>query len=406
MHPSSGAVILERFMVHVAKVVALAGLVAFSNVARADGTLSDLLEPIRAQYQLPALGAAIVKDGKIVAQGAVGVRVLGMDIPVTQEDRFHLGSDGKAMTATLAGMLIDESKLRWDSTIGEVLGTVLPDLKPKFAAITLEQLLSHTSGIPSDTEDIMKLYFSSDAFDYTLTAYRLHMISEWNAAHDLSMPSGSAFQYSNLGYAIAGAMIEQASGKPWEVLITTRIFEPLGLKSAGLGPQATFGKYDAPIGHSVDADGKVTPRPWGLSADGPAVVGPAGIAHMNVADFATWAGWNGGEGKRGPALVKPETLKRLHQAHIKTEIPHPKPGTPKSGSYACGWGLSHFDWTDKPVLVHTGSNSMNLAMIVVDVEHDAGIVVVTNFPGEKADAALLAVSKALYTQYVKAKPAP
>lgn len=130
MHPSSGAIILERFMVHVAKVVALAGLVALSSVARADGTLSDLLEPIRAQYQLPALGAAIVKDGKIVAQGAVGVRVLGMDIPVTQEDRFHLGSDGKAMTATLAGMLIDEGKLRWDSTIGEVLGPVLPDLKP------------------------------------------------------------------------------------------------------------------------------------------------------------------------------------------------------------------------------------------------------------------------------------
>lgn len=393
-------------MSQIVRVLALAGAVAFSGSAHADGTLSNMLEPIRAQYELPAIAAAVVKDGKIVAQGAVGVRVLGKDIPVTQDDRFHLGSDGKAMTATLAGMMIDEGKLRWDSTIGEVLGPVVPGLKPKFAAITLEQLLSHTSGIPSDTEDLLKLYFNSEIFDYTLSAYRLHMISEWNAKNDLTVPSGSTFQYSNLGYAIAGAMIEKAADKPWEVLITTRIFEPLGLKSAGLGPQATFGKYDAAIGHDVDANGKITPRPWGPSADGPAVVGPAGIAHMNVADFGTWAGWNAGGGKRGPALIKPETLKRLHQAHIKTEIPKPKPGTPKSGSYACGWGLSQFEWTDKPVLVHTGSNSMNLAMILVDVEHDTGIVAVTNFPGEKADAALLAATKELYARYVKSKAAP
>ena len=386
--------------------LALAILIAFSGTTRADGILSDVLEPIRAQYELPALAAAVVKDRKIVAQGAVGVRVLGRNIPVTQEDRFHLGSDGKAMTATLAGMMIDEGKLRWDSTIGEVLGPVIPGLKPKFAAITLEQLLSHTSGIPSDTDEMLKLYFNSDVFDYTLTAYRLRMISEWGTTHEPSAPSGSTFQYSNLGYAIVGAMIEQASGKPWEYLITTRIFEPLGLKSAGLGPQATFGKYDAAIGHGVDADGKITPRPWGPAADGPAVVGPAGIAHMNVADFATWAGWNAGEGKRGPALVKPETLKRLHQAHIKTEIPKPKPGTPKSGSYALGWGLSKFDWTDKPVLTHNGSNSMNLAMILVDVDNDAGIVAVTNFPGDKADAALLEAAKELYGRYVKPKTAP
>jgi CubicO group peptidase (beta-lactamase class C family) len=253
---------------------------------------------------------------------------------------------------------------------------------------------------------MLKLYFNAEVFDYTLTAYRLRMISEWGTKHEPSAPPGSTFQYSNLGYAIVGAMIEQASGKPWEYLITTRIFEPLGLKSAGLGPQATFGKYDAAIGHDVDANGKITPRPWGPAADGPAVVGPAGIAHMNVADFATWAGWNAGEGKRGPALVKPETLKRLHQAHIKTEIPKPKPGTPKSGSYALGWGLSKFDWTDKPVLTHNGSNSMNLAMILVDIDNDAGIVAVTNFPGDKADAALLEAAKELYGRYVKPKTVP
>ncbi len=91
----------------------------------------------------------------------------------------------------------------------------------------------------------MKLYFSPDTYDYTLTDYRKHMISEWGTTHEPGVFEPPQFHYSNLGYIIVGAMIEQVSGKPWDNLITTRIFEPLGLKSAGLGPQATFGKYDA-----------------------------------------------------------------------------------------------------------------------------------------------------------------
>jgi CubicO group peptidase (beta-lactamase class C family) len=96
------------------------------------------LEPVRAKHGLPALAAAVVKDGAIVTAGAVGVRVHGTDIKVTIDDRFHLGSDTKAMTATLAAMLVEEGKLRWDSTIGEVLGGEAPGINPKLAAVTLE----------------------------------------------------------------------------------------------------------------------------------------------------------------------------------------------------------------------------------------------------------------------------
>ncbi len=367
--------------------------------ALAQEQLDAQLTPVLTKYGLPALAAAVVKEGKLIASGAVGVRVLGTDIPVTVDDRFHIGSDTKAMTATLAAMLIDEGKLRWDSTIGEVLGPVIPGLTPGFAAIKLEELLSHTSGIPSDNEEIAALYFSPDAYDTTLTDYRRRMISAWGTKHEPKVPEGSPFQYSNFGFITVGAMIEQVTGEPWDSLITKRIFEPLGLKSAGLGPQATFGRIDAPIGHAVDDKGKITPRPWGPAADGPAPVGPAGIAHMSIADFATWAGWNAGEGKRGPALIKPDTLKRLHQPHVTMDIANPKPGTPKSGAYAFAWGLVKFDWSEKPLLTHNGSNSMNLATILVDVDNDLAITAATNFPGDKADAALLDTVELLYKRY-------
>lgn len=60
----------------------------------------------------------MVKNGEIVAKGAVGTRVLDTDNAVTIDDRFHLGSDAKAMTATLVGMMVDEGKFKWTTTIG------------------------------------------------------------------------------------------------------------------------------------------------------------------------------------------------------------------------------------------------------------------------------------------------
>ncbi len=376
------------------------------SVRAGEGPLGGQLETLRAKYDLPALAAAVIKGGRIIAQGAVGTRMLGAAMPVSIDDRFHLGSDTKAMTATLAGMMVDEGKLTWTSTIGEVLGPDMPGLNAKFAGITLEQLLTHSSGIPTDTEEMYKLYVSADAYDYTLTEYRRRLIAAWGKTHEPKVPEGSPFQYANFGYVIVGAMIEKVWGETWELLITKQIFEPLGLKTAGLGPQSTFGKIDAAIGHLVGDDGKITPMPWGPAADAPFVMGPAGIAHMSILDFATWAGWNAGEGKREPALVKPDTLRRIHRAAVKTPvIENPKPGTPTTGEYAFGWGVVKMDWTPQKILTHNGSNSLNLATILVDTANDFGIVIATNFPGQKADAALLEAAQMLYRQFA-APPAP
>lgn len=375
----------------------LAPASAFALESRS--TLNDDLDALRVKNGLPALAAAVVKDGVIVASGVAGVRAHGSGVKATINDRFHLGSDTKAMTATLAGMMIDEGKLVWSSTIGDILGGDVPHINSRLAAVTLEQLLSHSSGIPSDTPQMARLYFNTDAFDFNLTALRLKTFAAWKSHVPQTQP-GAAFHYANFGYLTAGAMIEKAAGIPWEELITNRIFEPLGLKSAGLGPQATTGRLDAPVGHRVEKNGAITPMLWGPAADGPPLLGPAGVAHMSVLDFATWAGWNAGRGKRGPALVKPETLERIHAPHIKTgKMPHARPGTPQEGEYALGWGVVKFDWSRTPVLEHNGSNSMNLAKILVDRDADIGVVVVTNFPEDKAEEATYSVMETLYRRY-------
>ena len=67
---------------------------------------------------------------------------------------------------------------------------------------------------------------------------------------------GETFTYSNMGFVFVGAMLERTTGKTWEELVTDRVFAPLGLASAGFGPQATLGRVDAPLGHQV-VDGRL-----------------------------------------------------------------------------------------------------------------------------------------------------
>lgn len=367
-------------------------------VAGAQTSLDDILTPYLARYDLPALAAAVVQDGKIVASGAVGTRRAGAAIPVTINDRFHIGSDTKAMTALLAAMLVEENKLRWDSTVAEVFPELSATMTLGFRRVTLEQLLSHTSGIPSDNQAFGNLLAKSLSQEGNLDEMRYWLVRQWSK-QPLATKPGTRFAYANMNYVLAGAMLERLSGKTWDELITERIFIPLDLKTAGLGTPASLGRIDAPLGH-VKINGKIKALLAGPNSDNPSILGPAGIAHMSVLDFAAWAGWNAGEGKRGPALVRPETLRKLHTPIITIpDKPGAKPGTPKHGKYALGWGELTVAWSPTPLKYHSGSNVKNLAQIWLDPQRDFAMVLVTNIGGEQADQAFQALAPELYKKF-------
>jgi CubicO group peptidase (beta-lactamase class C family) len=170
----------------------------------------------------------------------------------------------------------------------------------------------------------------------------------------------------------------------------------MGLSTAGLWVQASIGKVDAPLPHVI-VDGKLKALLASPCADGSMTLGPAGLAHMSILDFARWVGWNAGEGKRGPALVRPETLKKLHTPVIEARVPNAPPGTPSQGKYALGWGIPNVEWAEEPLVQHAGSNTLNLAQAWFDPKRDAGFVIATNVGGEKADAAFKVLAKELYT---------
>jgi CubicO group peptidase (beta-lactamase class C family) len=108
--------------------------------------LAALVRDVLARSGAPAVGVAIVDRDGVVDGAAGGVRRVGDPTPATFDDRFHLGSNTKAMTATVAAMLVDDGRLAWDSTIESVFGDDM-EIHPDFASVTLEDLLSHTAGI-------------------------------------------------------------------------------------------------------------------------------------------------------------------------------------------------------------------------------------------------------------------
>jgi CubicO group peptidase (beta-lactamase class C family) len=359
-------------------------------------SLDQILTPYLKEFGLPALSAAVFHNGSIVASGAVGTRRVGTHIPVTINDRFHIGSDSKAFTAVLAGQFVQQGKLKWNSTPADVFPELKPQMNAEFAKITLEQLLSHSSGL-SD-KSLVDLIYRSYQQDGNMNDVRYWMVKE-TAPRPLDHARGSKFDYCNLGYVIAGAMLEREGNATWEELVVARIFKPMDLKSAGFGPQSSLGLVDAPLGHALEA-GKAKAMLAGPNGDNPLILGPAGTIHMSVLDFAKWVAWNAGEGKRGPALVSAEILKKIHTPVISTGVREgAPPGTPKTGAYALGWGKVQESWATGPSLTHNGSNTLNLATATFWPGTDFGFVMMKNISGKPADEAVRKLGAELYKQF-------
>ena len=181
---------------------------------------SQMLEVIRKKYDFPTLAVVVVKEGKICDRAAVGVRKYGDPTLVTTNDQFHIGSCTKSMTATLAAMFIEEGKLRWDTTIGEVFPELKGKMDQRYETVTVEQLLTHRGGVPKKPPGAAwKRAWKQQG---TPMEQRQEFIAAVLAAPPEAAP-GKKMIYSNQGYAIVGAMLEKIADKPWEHLITEKL---------------------------------------------------------------------------------------------------------------------------------------------------------------------------------------
>jgi CubicO group peptidase (beta-lactamase class C family) len=168
-------------------------------------------------WQVPGLAISVVKDGRVVFAKGYGVRELGRPAPADTQTLFAIGSTTKAMTAAALGMLVDEGKVRWDDPVTRYVPRFQTGDPYVTREMTVRDLLTHRGGVGNADY----LWYESDIPSDEVRR-RLRFL---RPAYSFR----AGFIYQNVMYAVAGDVVEAASGMPWEQFVRRRIFEPLGM---------------------------------------------------------------------------------------------------------------------------------------------------------------------------------
>lgn len=354
-----------------------AGADAIVDAGPTPDDVSALLEPSRADGALPGMAGAVVRGDTLIAIGATGVRKQGDPTPVTTGDRWHLGSDTKAMTATLAGLSVDEGKVQFDDKLPALFAGLTLD--PGWQNVTLEDLLRHRGGAPADVPPAIWTQMYQDGTD---PAGLMKAVTAMLAQPPAQAPG--TYVYANAGYMIVGAALEKAYGKGWEEQMQTRLFQPLGMTECGFGAPGSATVIDQPWPHKPGPPPK--PLAPGPGADNPRAMGPAGTVNCSLGDWGKFLSLHLA-GERGEdRLVKSATIKRLHTP-------------PAGGDYAAGWGVSTRPWAGGMVLSHAGSNTLNYAIVWLAPLKNTAFFVTTNVAGDTASTSTDAAIAALIQAY-------
>jgi len=268
------------------------------------------------------------------------------------------------MTASLAAILVQEGKIRWDTPLAEVFPDWAPRMQEAWRSVTLDQLTSNRSGAPGDL-NASGIWSQLWSFGGTPREARRLLLEKLTVLPP-NAPPGTRYEYSNAGFALAGAMMEQVTGTAWEDLLKARLFNPLGMASAGFGVPATPRHIDQPWGHQW-TNGRPSPVEPGTAADNPPAIGPAGTVHASVTDLARYAAWHVEGHQRGTTLLPREASRKLHTA------------LPDNANYAHGWLEVDRPWANPgKAYTHAGSNLQWYSVIWFAPAREFAVVAVCN----------------------------
>jgi CubicO group peptidase (beta-lactamase class C family) len=299
----------------------------------------------------------VAKNGLVLVDMAWGIADAKSKRPLTPDSLYDIASATKQFTAALALKLEMAKKLSLD----DPLRKYFPKAPEDKANVTLRQLLNHTSGI-SNSYDPAKA--EAERVDFgnrdSAIAYYLRL--------PMTSKPGATWAYSNLGYNLAAAMIEQATGQSWESALRKYIFEPAGLKDTWCLGEPGLPEERVPLSY----DGTQTAFPYGKKSHWAGYVGAGGV-HTTVRDLYKWD-----RVLRGESVLSKAAKEKLFKVELN--------------NYALGW-QTETSPTGKRIVSHGGAVPGFLAQFTRGLDDDVVVVVlVNNFnPGP-----LKTISEALY----------
>jgi CubicO group peptidase (beta-lactamase class C family) len=340
------------------------------------------LDSLRTKYHLPALLAAVIEPGRIRYVYA-GVKRNDRPELVNLSDYLHIGSDTKGVTSLLAGKLVEQGKIRWDSKLVDVVPALRGRVLPAYEGVTLDELLSHRAGIRPYTAG--SEYEQLPAFSGTVSEKRLQFAAVILREKPVLPTSPALYAYSNAGYVLAALMLEQASGRSWEELVK-RMFHHLRLP------------YRMGFPNRQDAQ-----QPWGhwLQTPVDSLFTPLGPTHgYTLRDFMAPAG--------DLAMPLPD-FARLVQLHLNGLLGHGQYVSARTyellhfvkPAYAYGWGVTTLATTGAAISFHDGTAGTFFCHAMLFPSQQVAFVVMTNAGGAPAQQACTELRRRLKKLYLQ-----
>ena len=337
--------------------------------------INTTLAALAKKNNFPALGAGFFNG--TYHDTAVGVRKIGASVNVTTDDVWHFASNTKAMTATVVGLLIQDGLFAWNSTLGNLLRDSDLDIINAYTDVTIQELSSHTSGI-SDRPLTNSRETLIASYDYNASEGRVFVSNFTLSAAPVA--TRGMFEYSNMNHVLLGLIIDAVTGKKAEDVIQSRLWSPLGMSTAGWGPNPESSTIDNPwphVGNGPPGKGGLpTPLPDStpvLLRDNPPCLYTAGGSHMSLADYARWLRVHLDPIVQAKLNVSNALIGKLQEV------------APDSGANLYtygGWIRVESGSGTGYSLQHDGSNTFNYATAIIEVPEGCAAVAVTNVAGQ------------------------
>jgi len=315
-----------------------------------------------AAWEVPGCAVTAVHNGKVVLESGWGHRNLESRLPVTPDTLFAIGSTTKAFTAATVGALVDEGLLEWDRPMRDYVPDVRLHDPVVTERLTVTDLLSHRSGLPR--HDL--IWLGHPERSRTEIVERLRFLP-------LSKDLREQFQYCNLGYMLAGHLVEVLSGVPWEDFLRSRLLTPLGMNRSNLSVDDMAADPDHASGYER-RQGTVVPVP---ARPIPALA-PAGAINSCATDMARWLLAQLGGGRvEDTVVMSPDTVMRQRMPHML--IPE-DPTFPASTRYAYGFGWAIGHYREHRIAHHNGGIDGYYTECMLLPDDGIGVTVLTNHP--------------------------
>ncbi|MFD2470095.1 serine hydrolase domain-containing protein [Amycolatopsis silviterrae] len=311
-------------------------------------------DTLRATHGVPGASLAVLADGQ-VHELASGVLHRGTGVEVTTDSVFLSGSLAKAYTATVVLNLVDAGALDLDTPVVQLLPEFATPDPAATEAITVRQLLSHTSGLTCD------FTYDSGRGDDCLARY-----VEAAAGVALDCPPGTALSYSSVGYAVLGRIIEVVTGKTWDQALKDLLFTPLGLTHSMTLPEEAL-RFRVAMSHLGEEPAPV----WDLM---PRSAGPYGRVIISAGDVARFAKMHldGGVAADGARVLSSEAVELMQRRVIDS----PDKWTVSADGWSLGWTL--YDWNGVAGFGHDGSSVAQHSFLRIVPHAGVAIVLLTN----------------------------